>query len=191
MRLRVTLQLPDGPPEPLVELPCARVLLIGRGYVASALEPHLVAAGAQVEHTSRNGSEGSRVRLGCHATTRSQPGRHRRRDLRSSIPRRDGSRTGRSFGCGNTGAVDRLSVRDQRLRRPGRAMGVRGRSADAGTGAWSRARGCGTGVAGALRGDTDIPAGRDLWSGSQSICEAAGRLGTHHQRRKGVAWAIW
>ena len=54
MRPRVTLQLPRaiGAPRPLAG---ADVLLVGDGYVASALRPHLQAHGACVRATQRDG----------------------------------------------------------------------------------------------------------------------------------------
>lgn len=54
MRLSVTLQLPtrSGGLVPIT-LNGATVLLIGHGYVARAIEPHLQRAGATVLHTSR------------------------------------------------------------------------------------------------------------------------------------------
>ena len=52
MRGRVTLQLPLGTGSP-VTLDGASVLLIGHGYVAKALQPHLESAGATVVATSR------------------------------------------------------------------------------------------------------------------------------------------
>lgn len=54
MRGRVTLQLPESLGA-TVSLKGASVLLIGHGYVAKALEPHLNAAGASVVATSRDG----------------------------------------------------------------------------------------------------------------------------------------
>jgi nucleoside-diphosphate-sugar epimerase len=58
MRTRVTLQLPTVP---LSGEPCslkgAKVLLIGNGFVARALTPELIKAGAIVTHTTR-GDEG-------------------------------------------------------------------------------------------------------------------------------------
>ncbi|WP_298917851.1 hypothetical protein [uncultured Algimonas sp.] len=55
MRPRVTLQLP-GAYERAIALDGTKVLLLGRGYVARALEPHLRKAGAVLRHTSRDES---------------------------------------------------------------------------------------------------------------------------------------
>jgi len=67
MRPRVTLQLPDAPPEMAVPLRGASVLLLGHGYVAKALAPHLTKAGAKVDATSR--SDGA-VPFGSNAMRR-------------------------------------------------------------------------------------------------------------------------
>lgn len=53
MRGRVTLQLPENAGSPAA-LKGASVLLIGHGYVARALEPHLKTAGASVIATERD-----------------------------------------------------------------------------------------------------------------------------------------
>jgi len=53
MRACVTLQLPAKTPQTAVTLHGASVLLLGNGYVARALTPHLTNAGAHVDHTSR------------------------------------------------------------------------------------------------------------------------------------------
>ena len=53
MRGRVTLQLPRAY-ESSIELDGASILLIGNGYIAKALTPHLIKAGAHVQATTRN-----------------------------------------------------------------------------------------------------------------------------------------